>query len=1196
MGRAAIKRNAKRSLLLVLPLLLCNAPLGAQDTTAQRPSAAGRRSDQIMQSGLAKENEQRVAASAAQIKEILLLDAGLLVELKRHVAKEATDSGQIIDDSNLSDFGIFERLERDVPFRSFATKLLQNYGYLLPSVNPNSDYGKQQEFVLKERARRLVQIEAQEDATATAESQRILARSEIENCDEGEQGCGKSTAQKNKRTTGNTPTPAQSPLPAFPQLTTPLPQLSSPQILRTGNSSSPEGESAGSQQISAALKQLSQAQDASSVFGGESEGGEPSSGSSGRNRAMQLMQGMAQSQGGIGVGPLPMSLEASPADELPSLAGASTTSGSAERRGAMRSASNGILRPASGSNAELTPVAMVHKSNPYADVPALYDLYVQASARRRSFERFGLDIFSNEANDSESIPMDLPVGPEYVVGPGDSLAIDVWGGVSQRILRTVDREGRISLPEAGPVLVSGSTLGDVQRNVQRLLRTQFRDISADVSLAKLRTVRVYVVGDVPQPGAYDISSLSTPLNALFAAGGVTQGGSLRSLQHYRGATLVEEVDAYDLLLHGVRGDLKRLENGDTLRVPPVGPQITIDGMVRRPGTYELREEKSLDDALELAGGILPAAALKHIEVQRLESHTRRTMLQLDLSASSNDADGVAAQLAAFKVQDGDQIHIFPIAPYNENAIYLQGHVLRPGRYSFHEGMKLNDLIASYADLLPEPAGNYAEIVRINAPDSHPSVESFSLADALANPATAPELKPLDTVRIFSRFDFESSPSVWINGEVRAPGKYLPSGQVHVRDAVYLAGGPTDDAATDNAQLFRTEPNGLLKVKNINLKAALSGDPAENILLQPRDRLLLHRTITSLDPPSVWIEGEVAKPGRYPLAGNMHLNDLVQIAGGLKRSADSATADLASTAPGANSERPGESIRVALSEAMAGNTNENKTLKDGDVLTIRQNPGWNDVGAIASVRGEVQHPGAYGVRPGERLSELLLRAGGFGPEAFPYGAVLMRREVRELEMRGRSDLIQRVKAQSVYLKALPEIDPDQKNAKLTAVAQTESVLHQLQATEPVGRVVIHIRPKIEEWKNTADDVPVREGDVLVIPKKAAYVSVSGQVFNPTAVSFRPGRSARWYLAQAGGMTQLADKKAAFVVRADGSVISAKNNSGGWFSGDPLSAALRPGDSIVVPERAPNVGARNLTPLLSAAQIAASIALTASYLVK
>src|SRR5260370_12325718 len=162
----------------------------------------------------------------------------------------------------------------------------------------------------------------------------------------------------------------------------------------------------------------------------------------------------------------------------------------------------------------------------------VYEIYVQGSVHQRPTERFGLEVFRNTANDPEAIPMDLPVGPSYVVGPGDSLSIDLWGGVSQRLPRTVDREGRVALPEVGPVLVAGRTLGEAQEIVPRALRTQFRDVSADVSLLRLRSVRVYVVGDVISPGAYDVSSLSTPLNALFVAGGVTPAGSLRRLQHY----------------------------------------------------------------------------------------------------------------------------------------------------------------------------------------------------------------------------------------------------------------------------------------------------------------------------------------------------------------------------------------------------------------------------------------------------------------------------------------------------------------------------------------------------------------------------------------------------------------------------------------------------------------------------------------
>ena len=177
---------------------------------------------------------------------------------------------------------------------------------------------------------------------------------------------------------------------------------------------------------------------------------------------------------------------------------------------------------------------LVRRPNPYEEIPSLYDMYLQAAARPPAVERFGMQVFENGTRDLQMIPMDLPVGPEYVLGPGDGVSVDLWGGVSRRFYRVVDREGRLSLPEVGPLLVAGKSLAEVQESVQKTLRTQFRDVSADVSLSRLRAIRVYVVGDVVKPGAYDIGSLSTPLNALFAAGGPTGRGSLRILKHYRG--------------------------------------------------------------------------------------------------------------------------------------------------------------------------------------------------------------------------------------------------------------------------------------------------------------------------------------------------------------------------------------------------------------------------------------------------------------------------------------------------------------------------------------------------------------------------------------------------------------------------------------------------------------------------------------
>jgi len=835
--------------------------------------------------------------------------------------------------------------------------------------------------------------------------------------------------------------------------------------------------------------------------------------------------------------------------------------------------------------AALEPVEMTRKPNPYGDIPSLYDMYLQAAPHPATPTRFGMDVFENGTRDLQMIPMDLPAGPDYVVGPGDGLAIDLWGGVSQRLYRTVDREGRVSLPEVGPVLVSGKSLADVQQSLQLVLRSQFRDVSADVSLSRLRTIRIYVVGDVAAPGAYDISSLSTPLNALFAAGGPTPRGSIRIVKHYRGNQLVQTVDLYDLLLHGVKSDIERLENGDTVLVPPIGPQVTVEGMVRRPAIYELKDEKDLNSVLDLAGGLLPTAALQHIEVQRMVAHERQTMMSLDIP---DGADGPEAtqKLASFEIHDGDQVRLFPIAPYNQNAVYLEGHVLRPGRYSYRTDMRVTDVISSFKDLLPEPATQYAEIIRLNAPDFHPSVEGFDLAVAIDDPSNAPILHPMDTVRIFSRFDFENPPAVSVWGDVRGPGTFRTSGQIRLSDAIHLAGGLSPDAQTGDAQVFRYLSDGKLKIFSVSLSEALAGDPTQNIILASRDRILVHRSPDAEQPATVYVQGEVVKPGRYPLTTNMTVADLIRVGGGLKPSADTQLGDLTHYQWAGQAKLNGEQTPIEIAAALSGDPKADVPLHNGDVVTIRQLPGWNDLGASIIVKGEVKHPGTYGIRPGERLSSVLERAGGFQSGAYPYGAVLQRVQVRELEAKQQDEMILRVKDAERDLELLPDTDPKQKQAKEAALAQYQTTLTQLSANPPVGRVDIRISSDIKRWKGSPADIEVRAGDTLVIPKRPDYVMVTGQVFNPTAVAYRPGKSAKWYLSQSGGPTTLANKKDIFVIRADGSVIG--GNKSMW-SGESLSSTLQPGDTVVVPEKALG-GGPNWQNLFTSAQLASSIATT------
>src|SRR5205807_5144092 len=400
----------------------------------------------------------------------------------------------------------------------------------------------------------------------------------------------------------------------------------------------------------------------------------------------------------------------------------------------------------------------------------------------------------------------------------------------------------------------------------------------------------------------------------------------------------------------------------------------------------------------------------------------------------------------------------------------------------------------------------------------------------------------------------------------------------------------------SAQLFRIQPDGSTRVFSINLRDALAGEPLNNILVEPRDRILIHRQPDQVSPASVFVRGDVARPGRYPFAANMHVSDLVQSAGGLLRSANPDVGDLTHYAM-ANSS--GERVQAGhqdlnLAAALSGKEDQNPLLHDGDVLTVPQQAGWNDIGATVTLRGEVRKPGVYGIRPGERLSSLLKRAGGLLPTAYPRAAVFERNDVRELQQKSREELIQRLEQQSTVVKtAATTTGTEEAALQQAAMQQRQRMLEGLRKAPVTGRLVIHIRTDRKNFEGSPDDIELRADDSLTIPKQPGSVLVIGQVYNSNALTYAPGRSAGWYLSRAGGATQLANKSAIFIIRTDGSVASGRQ--GGLWSGDVLSSAIGPGDTIVVPEK-PVLGGNGWKNIVSIAQIAEAGALAAAVAIK
>src|ERR1035437_10774219 len=290
---------------------------------------------------------------------------------------------------------------------------------------------------------------------------------------------------------------------------------------------------------------------------------------------------------------------------------------------------------------------------------------IVAQTSNRVLPIFGSDLFN--AMPSTFAPVDnIPVTPDYVIGPGDEIRLQIWGQVNQRGSFVVDRTGSISLPEVGTIHVAGLQFSQLSAFLKAQLGRVYRNFDLNVNLGQLRSIQVFIVGQATKPGSFTIGSLSTLLNALFASGGPLPQGSLRDIQVKRGGETITHFDLYDLLLRGDKTRDVRLESGDVIFIPDVGAQVAVVGSISNPAIYELRGEKAFNQVIALAGGLTSVAASANVRVERIDKHTERSAIEVDLASGDNSP-----------VQDGDIVNVTSIIDRFKDAVTLRGNVANP---------------------------------------------------------------------------------------------------------------------------------------------------------------------------------------------------------------------------------------------------------------------------------------------------------------------------------------------------------------------------------------------------------------------------------------------------------------------------------------------------------------------------------------
>jgi protein involved in polysaccharide export with SLBB domain len=747
---------------------------------------------------------------------------------------------------------------------------------------------------------------------------------------------------------------------------------------------------------------------------------------------------------------------------------------------------------------------------------------------------FGRDLFQRAP--STFAPVDqIPAMSDYVVGPGDELLLRLWGPESFNGQLTVDSSGSIYVPQVGGIHVAGLRIDQLQSQISSDIRHTFRNFNLSVDLGHLRSIQVYVVGEARRPGVYTVSSLSTVLNVLFVAGGPNVQGSLRHIEVRRDGKVAGELDLYDLLLKGDKTHDLRLQPNDTIFIPPVGPQAALAGSVHHPAIYELRNETTIGDLLNLAGGLTPTGSTTQLSLERVDIHDHsRTAVTVNIDDAGR----------AMPLRDGDVLFVNHITSAYQQSVTIRGNLANPGRFPWHPGMRLSDIIPDRKSLLTNNYWRQRNRLGVPTPLFEPLRPSQEYSWGRPQLPTRQNRTSTST----ASSSLASSSSQRLNGGINQFPPLPPPGEDEESDTLNLQqGSNVGDQNTDDQNAGDQELAGSTNVQNRNTGSTSQS----NASLPSSDRMISRGSLA-----------EEQQAAGSPSVANVGPINTIKIPA---PEIDWSYAVVERLNPDT---LKSSLIPFNLEKLVQGqDPAQNLELQPGDVVTILSQADvhvpQDERTKYIRLEGEFAGAGVYSVGPDETLDQLVRRAGGLTSKAYLYGSSFTRESARIFQQQRLDEYVsslaismQRASAVRAASSSGTVVDPN-------ALYEERDTIAQLRKLRATGRVVLEFRPD-SMGVDKIPAIPLEDGDVFRIPSRPLTVSVIGAVYGQNVFLYDSKRRVEDYVLLAGKPNAIADSKHAFIIRADGSVFSRQRAKGTWKNSFDATE-INPGDAIVIPEK-------------------------------